>query len=143
MSEWPWDGQLLPEPAIAMEDTFEGFLKLEWEELSEQSAAVRFHIRDNLRQPLGLLHGGIYPAVAETVASVATMLGVWRDGMLVAGLSNCANFMRPAIDGTVHVKAVCKHRGDTEWLWSHTFTDDQNRLCATVDVIIAVRPRRP
>ncbi|HZE04010.1 MAG TPA: PaaI family thioesterase [Solirubrobacteraceae bacterium] len=143
MNGWPWDDDALPEPLLPLASTFEGFLELDWQTLTPDSAAVRFAVRDNLKQPLGLLHGGIYSAVAETVASVATAASVWREGMTVSGLSNSANFLRPVTAGTVQVSARCRHHDEREWLWSHEFRDGRERLCALVDVRIAVRPRRP
>jgi 1,4-dihydroxy-2-naphthoyl-CoA hydrolase len=140
MSARPWEREQLPQPLLPLETTFEGFLGLEWHELTDHSAKVSFKVRDNLKQPLGLLHGGIYSAVAETVASVATVRAVWRDGRIGSGLSNTASFLRPITAGTVSVSARRRHHDDREWLWSHEFHDDQNRLCALVDVTIAVRP---
>jgi 1,4-dihydroxy-2-naphthoyl-CoA hydrolase len=135
-----WDPARLPVPAIDPARTFEGILDLEWLECSEQLTRVRFRARDELKQPLGLLHGGIYSAVAETMASLATIQSVWRDGRTASGLSNSASFLRPVTGGTVHVTGNCRHRNELEWLWSHEFRDDQDRLCALVDVRIAVRP---
>jgi 1,4-dihydroxy-2-naphthoyl-CoA hydrolase len=142
VSDWPWDSDILPKPVLPLQATFEGFLGLEWEELTAEAVAVRFAVRDDLKQPLGLVHGGIYCAVAETVASVATATVVLRDGMTVSGLSNCAQFLRPVTAGTVHVAARRRHHDEREWLWSHEFRDDERRLCALVDVCIAVRARR-
>jgi uncharacterized protein (TIGR00369 family) len=141
MTRSPWDLGELPPPAVPLTDTFEGFLGLEWLDLTRESAAVRFEVRQNLKQPLGLLHGGIYSAVAETVASVATAAAVWRDGLSAAGLSNSASFLRPVTRGTVDVAARRRHHDDREWFWSHEFRDEQQRLCALVDVTIAVRRR--
>lgn len=143
MSPRPWEHEALPVPLLPLERTFEGFLGLEWHELTDDSARVSFAVRDNLKQPLGLLHGGIYCAVAETVASVATVRAVWRDGLIGSGLSNSASFLRPVTAGTVHVTARCRHHDEREWLWSHEFRDAQDRLCALVDVTIAVRPASP
>src|SRR5690349_24183418 len=140
MRERPWDDGDLPVPMIPLERTFEGFLGLEWVELSSDSAHVRFEVREQLKQPLGLLHGGIYCAVAETVASVATVREVWRDGFVGSGLSNTARFLRPVTTGTVDVVATLRGHTDREWLWSHEFSDERGRLCALVDVTIAVRP---
>jgi 1,4-dihydroxy-2-naphthoyl-CoA hydrolase len=140
MRERPWDRDSLPVPLIPLERTFEGFLGLEWLELSDELARVSFQIRENLKQPLGLLHGGIYCAVAETMASVATVMAVWKDGMIGSGLSNSASFLRPVTEGTVRVTGRRRHHDDREWLWSHNFHDDRDRLCALVDVTIAVRP---
>ena len=136
----PWDLSGFPVPLIDLSRTFEGFLDLEWLELTPQSARVRFAVRENLKQPLGLLHGGIFCAVAESVASVATVNAVWRDGMLGSGLGNSASFLRPITDGRVDVVASLRGHDEREWLWRHEFRDQEQRLCALVDVMIAVRP---
>ena len=142
MRERPWaEDTDLPIPLIPLERTFEGFLGLEWLALSEDSAHARFEVRENLKQPLGLLHGGIYCAVAETIASVATVRAVWQDGMIGSGLSNSASFLRPITAGTVDVVATMRGHDEREWLWAHEFKDEAGRLCALVDVTIAVRPR--
>jgi uncharacterized protein (TIGR00369 family) len=97
-------------------------------------------VRDHLKQPLGLLHGGIICAVAETVASVATVNDVWPDGFSASGLSNSASFLRPITAGAIEVTATLRSRDRREWLWSHEFRNDRGQLCALVDVTIAVRP---
>jgi 1,4-dihydroxy-2-naphthoyl-CoA hydrolase len=140
MNAPPWDRASLPAPVIPLERTFEGFLDLEWLELEPDFAHVQFRVRENLKQPLGLMHGGIYAAVAETVASVATVNNVWRDGLVGAGLSNYASFLRPITDGRVDVRARLRGHDDREWVWSHDFRDERDNLCALVDVTIAVRP---
>ena len=140
MSDRPWDIGTLPVPLIPLERTFEGFLGLEWVELDASQAHVRLEVRENLKQPLGLLHGGIYCAVAETVASVATVSQVWRDGFIGVGLDNSASFLRPVTGGMLDVFAKLRGHDEHKWVWGHEFRDEQGRLCALVDVTIAVRP---
>jgi 1,4-dihydroxy-2-naphthoyl-CoA hydrolase len=135
-----WNRDALPAPLLDPALTFSGFLDLEWVEMTSSSAHVQFVVRDNLKQPMGLLHGGVYPAVAETIASVATLNAVWRDGMGCSGLNNSASFLRPITAGVVRVDARLRHQDEREWLWSHEFRDDSDRLCALADVTIAVRP---
>jgi 1,4-dihydroxy-2-naphthoyl-CoA hydrolase len=141
VSARPWHAGDLPVPVIPVERAFEGFLELEWVELTAASAHVRFEVREDLKQPLGLLHGGIYSAVAETIASVATLREVWRDGMTGSGLGNCASFLRPVTGGVIDVVAELRGHDSREWVWGHEFRDAEGRLCALVDVTIAVRPR--
>jgi 1,4-dihydroxy-2-naphthoyl-CoA hydrolase len=136
----PWDRATLPSPLIPLDRTFEGFLGLEWLDLTPESTHVQFHVRENLKQPLGLMHGGIYAAVAETVASVATVNNVWRDGLVGSGLSNYSSFLRPITEGVVDVRGRLRGHDDSEWTWSHDFRDERGKLCALVDVTIAVRP---
>ena len=123
----PWDepGVELPAPLIPLERTFEGFLDLEWVELTED------------------LHGGIYSAVAETLASVGTVYGVWKDGYTGAGMSNFASFLRPVFGGTLEAVCTCRGRDKDRWIWNTDFTDEQDRLCAIVEVTIALRPLAP
>ena len=135
----PWDRATLPAPVIPFETTFEAFLGVEWVDLAAESAHVRFQVRENLKQPLGLLHGGIYAAVAETVASVATVNRVWKDGFTGSGLSNYTSFLRPITGGTVDVFATLRGHDEREWTWGHEFRDEAERLCALVEVTIAVR----
>ena len=134
----PWDR--LPQPVIPIARTFEGYLALEWLELERESVHVQFRVRENLKQPLGLLHGGVYAGVAETIASIATVANVWRDGFIGSGLSNYASFLRPITEGLVDVRARLRGHDDREWVWSHEFRDERENLCALVDVTIAVRP---
>ena len=140
----PWTdlpGVDLPEPAIQLDRSFEGFLDLDWIALTDELAHARFEVREDLKQPLGLLHGGIYSAVAETMASVATVAAVWKDGLAGAGLSNRASFLRPVTSGTV--EAFCRLRGKTDdayWVWNTDFLDEHGRSCAIVEVTFAVRP---
>lgn len=99
-------------------------------------------VRADLLQPFGLVHGGVFAAIAETLASVGTFAGVYEQGMAAMGLANSTNFLRPVLDGTIHAEARAFHRGRTTWLWDVEMRDDDDRLCATTRMTIAVRPAR-
>jgi 1,4-dihydroxy-2-naphthoyl-CoA hydrolase len=100
-----------------------------------------FDVVDAVRQPFGLVHGGVYSAVAETVASAMTHAAVAEEGMVAMGQSNSANFLRPVTAGRVHATGRVIHRGRTTWVWDVDCTDDEDRLAAVVRVVIAVRPQ--
>lgn len=142
MSDSPdlWDRASLPDPVIPLDRSFEGWLGIEWLTLDHESAHVRFEVRENLKQPLGLLHGGVYSAVAETIASVATVYAVWNDGCTGSGMSNNASFLRPVTAGSVEAIAQRRWREEDRWVWHAEFRDERARLCALVEVTIAVRP---
>jgi 1,4-dihydroxy-2-naphthoyl-CoA hydrolase len=113
---------------------------LEFLELSEAAARARVLVRDELKQPLGLLHGGVYASFAESVTSLATAAVVVPEGNMATGLSNSTNFLRPIIDGWVHALATRLHRGRTTWVWDVRMSDDADRTCAVTRMTIAVRP---
>jgi uncharacterized protein (TIGR00369 family) len=108
-------------------------------EVADGLVRAEVPIRAELLQPQGLVHGGVYAAVAETVASTGTYLGVSDEQAMVMGLSNLTSFMRPMTEGTIHAAARARHRGRTTWLWEVDLLDDADRLCAASRVTIAVR----
>jgi 1,4-dihydroxy-2-naphthoyl-CoA hydrolase len=107
----------------------------------EMRGRVRVH--DQLRQPYGLVHGGLYAAIAESLASLGTALAVAEKGCHAVGLANSTSFLRPITAGTVNAHARALHRGSTTWVWDVACRDDQERLCAITRMTIAVRPGNP
>jgi 1,4-dihydroxy-2-naphthoyl-CoA hydrolase len=118
---------------------FDQLYGLELLELGEGLARGRVTVRDELKQPFGLVHGGVFAAMAERLASIATGVAVARDGKVATGLSNQTSFLRPVTEGTIHAVAVRKHAGRTTWVWEVEISDDDGRLCVLTRTTIAVR----
>jgi 1,4-dihydroxy-2-naphthoyl-CoA hydrolase len=125
---------------IPFEQTFDGLYGLEILELGEVRATGTVRVRDAVRQPIGLVHGGVYASISEALTSLATGAGVSSEGLIATGMSNHTNFLRPITDGVIHAEAVRRHRGRTSWMWDVAITDDEGRLCAVSRMTIAVRP---
>ncbi|HXB16536.1 MAG TPA: PaaI family thioesterase [Solirubrobacteraceae bacterium] len=136
----------MPTPgAEEMSEGITGFDRLYGLELlsvSDTEVTARVRVREELKQPAGLLHGGVYASIAESMASVATYLAVAAQGEAAMGLSNSTSFLRPVTEGTVNARATRLHRGRTTWVWDVLFTDDAGRNCAVTRMTIAVRPAR-
>jgi uncharacterized protein (TIGR00369 family) len=98
-------------------------------------------VRDELKQPAGLVHGGVYASIAESIASLGTMFKVIDGGKVAVGLSNQTSFLRPITGGTIHAVARVKHRGRTTWVWEVEMSDDAGRLCVLTRMTVAVRER--
>jgi uncharacterized protein (TIGR00369 family) len=120
--------------------TFDALYGLEVLESGPEHARGQVAVRDEVRQPAGLVHGGVYASIAESLASRATYEAVAPEGLTAQGLSNQTSFLRPILEGTVHAEARRRHRGRTTWVWEVDITDDEGRLCALVRMTIAVRP---
>ena len=124
---------------VMLEETLDSHLGFEIIEVKEDSARARVPVTNRVLQPYGLVHGGVYAALAESLASVATAAAVLEEGNIAVGLSNATSFVRPATSGVVNASAVRRHRGRTTWIWDVDMTDDEGRLCATTRVTMAVR----
>lgn len=125
---------------IAMDRTFDALYGLEILEYGEERVVARVAVRDEIKQPMGLVHGGVYASIAEATTSMATASAVYGDGKAAMGLSNNTSFLRPVTSGEyVHATATRRHKGRTTWVWDVDITDDEGRLCATTRMTIAVR----
>ena len=124
------------------EQGFDALYGLELTELSDGMAAGRVAVRDELKQGAGLVHGGVYASIAESLASLATWIAVMPDGKQAMGLSNQTSFLRPITEGTIRATARARHRGRTTWVWEVEFEDDQGRLCVLTRMTVAVRDAR-
>jgi uncharacterized protein (TIGR00369 family) len=119
---------------------FDQLYGLELLSYSDTEAHAQVAVREELKQAAGLVHGGVYAAIAESIASVATALAVRGDGEIAMGQSNSTSFLRPITEGVVHALATRVHRGRTTWVWDVRFSDDADRTCAVTRMTIAVRP---
>jgi 1,4-dihydroxy-2-naphthoyl-CoA hydrolase len=120
---------------------FDRHYGLQVEDASEELVLGRVDVREELTQPAGLVHGGVYASIAEALASLGTNVGVLGDGMVGLGMSNHSTFLRPISAGAIHATARRRHRGRTTWVWDVDLADAEGRLCAVSRVTIAVRPR--
>lgn len=119
---------------------FDHLYGLEYLSVSDTEVHAQLEVRPKVKQPAGLVHGGVYAAMAESMASMATAFSVMADGQMAMGLSNSTSFLRPVTEGTVHAVATRLHRGRTTWVWDVRFSDDADRTCALTRMTIAVRP---
>ena len=119
---------------------FDRLYGLEIVEFGEDLVRGRVTLTDDLKQPAGLAHGGLFASLAESLASYGTALNV-ADGFTAVGQSNSTTFLRPITEGGVHGVARRRHRGRTTWIWDVEIADDADRLCAMSRMTIAVRPR--
>jgi 1,4-dihydroxy-2-naphthoyl-CoA hydrolase len=128
---------------FALDHGFDRTYGLEVTEIGDGTMQGRVAVSDRVKQPAGLVHGGIYSAVAESLATTGTALAVIGDGNTAMGMSNQTSFLRPITSGHVNAQARARHRGRTTWVWEVELSDDSGRLCALTRVTVAVREAPP
>jgi 1,4-dihydroxy-2-naphthoyl-CoA hydrolase len=120
---------------------FAELIGIEWIDADPENSRARVAIRDELRQPFGLMHGGVMSSLVESLCSYATAGAVYDQGMAAMGQSINVTFMRPITEGFAEVRARARHRGRTTWVWEAEVRDSEDRVCALSQMTIAVRPR--
>jgi 1,4-dihydroxy-2-naphthoyl-CoA hydrolase len=131
------------EDLAAVTQGFDRLYGLELLACSDTEVRAQVVVRDELKQPAGLVHGGVYAAIAESMASLATALSVFENGEMAMGLANNTSFLRPITQGTIHAHGTRVHRGRTTWVWDVRFSDDAEHTCAVTRMTIAVRAPAP
>jgi 1,4-dihydroxy-2-naphthoyl-CoA hydrolase len=122
------------------QSNFDAHIGTEWIGLDPDDARARVELRDELRQPYGILHGGVYSSLVESLCSYATAAAVYADGMIAMGQAIEVSFLRPVTSGHAEARAVARHRGRSTWVWQVEILDDDERLCALAKMTMAVRP---
>ena len=115
---------------------------VEWIDFDPERARARIAVEPRHLQPGGIVHGGVYAALAESICSAATFVAVRDDEMVALGMANSTTFLRPISEGHVNAVARARQRGRTTWVWDCELSDDEGRVCALVRMTAAVRPRR-
>ena len=123
---------------------FDMELGLTYQEGTVDGARAQLQITDRLLQPYGLVHGGVYCSVIESMASVSGH--VWlaeHGGGTVVGVNNNTDFLRAIGAGTVTAVCTPIHRGRRQQLWVTVITDEQGRTVARGQVRLQNLPPDP
>src|SRR5882724_3279776 len=74
-------------------------------------------IGPHLVQPYGLVHGGVYASIGETLASVGAAMFAFPKGQTTVGLENTTSFLRAVRSGKLVGTARPLHRGRATQVW--------------------------
>jgi 1,4-dihydroxy-2-naphthoyl-CoA hydrolase len=88
-------------------------------------------VGDQHLQPYGLVHGGIYAGMIETVCSTGAAIHVFSEGKNAVGLENATSFLKAVRSGTLRCSAKPVLLGRRSHVWDAQIHDDRNRLVAT------------
>ncbi|WP_166905061.1 PaaI family thioesterase [Mycobacterium sp. DL440] len=110
---------------------FDTELGLTYLELTPDGGRAQLTIHDKLLQPWGIVHGGVYCSIVESLASVSGHIWLSENGGgTVVGVNNNTDFLRAIGSGTVTAVSTPIHRGRRQQLWLITITDENDKLVA-------------
>lgn len=111
---------------------FDDEIGLVYTDVGPDGACAQLELKPKLCQTAGIVHGGVYCSIVESVASVSahTWLNTAGGGGTVVGVNNNTDFLRAVSSGTVFAAATPIHRGRRQQLWLVTITDSDDRVIA-------------
>jgi len=125
--------QPLPDSAVppGFEAPFNNEIGLVFTELTPDGARAHLEVQPKLLQPMGIVHGGVYCSMIESMASLAAWSWINANGGGgVVGVNNNTDFLRSISSGTVYAESTPIHRGRRTQLWLTTITDASDRTVA-------------
>ncbi|MCL8206885.1 MAG: hotdog fold thioesterase [Actinomycetia bacterium] len=118
-------------------------LEIEIVEAKPERVVARMPVTPRVHQPFGQLHGGASVVLAESVASLGTLLHLDPATHVPMGLEINANHLRPKRDGVVTAEAVPLHDGRTTVVWDVRIRDEAGRLVCVSRCTVAKVARPP
>ncbi|MEX0621310.1 MAG: PaaI family thioesterase [Solirubrobacterales bacterium] len=128
----------MPEVTLP-ESPFDVLLGTEFLSEDPDGAKARLRMRDNHRQPMGIMHGGVMASLVESLCSMATGKAVLPTNRIAMGQSISVNLLRPVSRGDIVVEAVAIHRGRMTWVWRAEVKDAEGKICAVAQMTMAIR----
>lgn len=105
---------------------------IEFTEFSIERSVATMPVEGNT-QPVGLLHGGAYVVLGESLGSMASNLAA-GPGKLAVGVDINATHTRSATSGIVTGVCTPIHLGRSVMVHEIVVTDDQGRRCSTIRI---------
>jgi 1,4-dihydroxy-2-naphthoyl-CoA hydrolase len=98
---------------------------------TDTEVIIEMPVSEKHLQPMGIVHGGVYSGLVETVCSVGAYLSVSSLGMLVVGVDNHTSFLRATRGGTLRCTGKPLVRGRRTQLWEARVENERGDLVAT------------
>ena len=91
---------------------------------------AEIEITDHHMQAYGLVHGGVYAGMIETMCSTGAALTVWEENKSTVGLENNTSFLKAVRSGSLRCTATPLVLGKRSHVWEASIHDNKNRLVA-------------
>ena len=112
---------------------------IEFTEFSIERSVATMPVEGNT-QPVGLLHGGAYVVLGESLGSMAANLHAGPERLAV-GVDINATHTRSATSGIVTGVCTPVHLGRSMTVHEIAVTDDQGRRCSTIRITNMIKDR--
>jgi 1,4-dihydroxy-2-naphthoyl-CoA hydrolase len=121
----------------------DGHIGLRIDELGPDRVVGHVDLGPQHHQPFGIVHGGVYCSIVETIGSMGGSMVVRDEGRVVVGVNNNTHFVASMSEGRVIAVGTPVVTGRTQQLWNVEITrESDGRLVAVGQLRLqAIEPR--
>lgn len=98
---------------------------------TRDEVVAELEVRAQHLQAYGIVHGGVYCGIIETLASVGAGVDAYHQGRLAVGLENHSTFLHAVRGGVLKGVATPLSRGHRSQSWEVSIYDGSNRIIST------------
>ncbi|PIP92715.1 MAG: esterase [Bdellovibrio sp. CG12_big_fil_rev_8_21_14_0_65_39_13] len=117
------------------------FLDIKITAITEDSIEGSLPFSQKLTQPMGLVHGGVYCVVSESLASIGSNI-ITPDSEVALGQTITSYHLKPIKMGMITAKAKLEFKGRSSHLWNIEIFDEENNLVHVSKMQVAIREKR-
>ena len=99
-------------------------------DIRPNEAVIELDMRDDLKQPHGLLHGGVTATIIDTAMAFAVRTHL-ADHEFTATIDLTVHYLRPHTDGTITCTAKCVRAGKRIFTVTADVANSDGKLIAT------------
>ncbi|HVI02048.1 MAG TPA: PaaI family thioesterase [Enhygromyxa sp.] len=114
----------------AIRGGFNQAIGLQFVSATYEEVVAEIELGPQHQQPYGLVHGGVYAAMVETLASVGAALNLGALGLHTVGLDNNTSFLKAVRTGTLRGVARPLARGRRTQVWEVSIHCDGELVAA-------------
>ncbi|MFA9445862.1 PaaI family thioesterase [Egicoccus sp. AB-alg6-2] len=126
-------GETIPASELELlgEDQFASrVVGLRWDTLALDRVTAHLDVDERHHQPYGIVHGGVWCTLVETIGSIGAALHAAGRGEVAVGVTNSTDFLRPHRSGRVEIEGVPIHVGRSQQLWQVVVTREDGKPVA-------------
>ena len=134
--------EILKKLNLKRKDTLLETLDIEYVDVGDDYLTASMPVTSKVHQPYGKLHGGATAALAETVASTASLFFIDDENQFVNGIELSINHIKSKTEGVVFATAKNIHKGRSTHLWEVKITDENEKLISVCKMTSIVLEKR-
>lgn len=117
-------------------------LGMEFTEIGDDYMIAKMPVDHRTKQPAGLLHGGAFVSLAETMGSVASVFCLSVDTKMPVGIEINANHLKSATSGYVWGKVTPIRVGQSLHVWNIEIHNDKKETVCVSRLTVMVVDRK-
>lgn len=117
-----------------LQNGFAGMLGIVVHEIGDKKLIASAPVSEKMYRPGNFVHGGVYLALAETLAGTGSFLMVDGEQYEVLGIQISANHTGSTQSGEMTIIADLIHHGSKTHIWNVEITSDNGKRLSTARV---------